>query len=59
MSTDRIVALLIVLVGVAVALYMLIDDTPLGWMVRLSWAGAITAGVAAVLIALERLTRRP
>jgi len=59
MSTQRIVALVLLVIAVAAGLYFLLDDTPVAWLVRLSYAGALTAGAAVVLLALERLTRTP
>lgn len=50
---------LVVLIALALTLWVLIDDTPPAWLVRLSWAGAIVAGVALALAALQRLAGRP
>jgi hypothetical protein len=55
-TLSRIAAVLVILVGVFLAAYFLIDDTPAAWMIRLSWAGAITAGLAAVVSAIVRIT---
>jgi len=50
---------LIVLVALALTLWVLIDDTLPAWLARLSIAGAIVAGLALTLAALQRLTGRP
>jgi hypothetical protein len=59
MSTQKVVALVLLAVAVAAGLYFLLDDTPVAWLVRLSYAGALTAGAAVVVLALERLSRNP
>jgi len=59
MSRQRILALIVLVIAVVVGIYMVADDTPIAWLVRLSWAAAITTGAAVVLVALERLTRSP
>jgi hypothetical protein len=55
MNRTALAHLVILIVGVILAIYFLVDDTPEAWMVRLAWAGAITAGLAAVLLALAYL----
>jgi len=49
---------LIVLVAIALTLWVLIDTTPPAWLIRLSWAGAIVAGLTLALGALHRLSGR-
>lgn len=40
---------LVALVGAAIlVVYFLVDDTPAAWLIRLSYAGALTAGLAFV-----------
>jgi hypothetical protein len=53
--SDRIVALIVIAIATFTAVYFLIDDTPVGWAVRLAWAGAITAGAAVTVHAIRRL----
>jgi hypothetical protein len=57
LSTVRDV--LIVLAAVALTLWTLIDDTLPAWLLRLSIAGAVLAGFALALMALQRLSGRP
>lgn len=45
----------VVVIGVVVGAYFLIDSTPVDWMIRLAIAGAVTAGVAFVLYALAAI----
>jgi hypothetical protein len=57
-TITRLAALAVLIVGIVLAVYFAIDDTPAAWLIRLSWAGAITAGFAAVLYAAVRATDR-
>jgi hypothetical protein len=49
---------LVVVVAVALTIWALVDSTLPAWLVRLSWAGAIVAGLSLALSALLRIVAR-
>ena len=55
MSRTAIAEVLVIVAGIALTIYFLVDDTIEPWLIRLSWAGAITAGFAAVVLAIGML----
>lgn len=50
---------LVVLVALTLTLWTLLDDTLPPWLIRLSVAGALVAGFALTLAALQRVSGRP
>jgi hypothetical protein len=53
-----IVDVLVLVAGVALGIYFVVEDRLEPWLIRLSWAGALTAGIAVVLYAIARLADR-
>jgi hypothetical protein len=58
-TIGRIRDVVIVVVAVLLTIWTLTDDTLPDWLVRLSFAGAIVAGLTLALGALHRLSGRP
>jgi hypothetical protein len=54
-SFTRLAELVVVAVGVFLAVLFIVDETPPDWLVRASFAGALTAGLAAVAVAVGRI----
>lgn len=59
MSVRRVLDLILLVLAVVVGIYFIADDTPEAWLVRVSWAAAIVAGVGVLFAALHRLSGRP
>lgn len=57
-SVHRLVNVVVIVLGVVLGVYFVIDDTPAAWLVRAAYAGALTAGLAVVLFALAALSDR-
>jgi ABC-type transport system involved in cytochrome c biogenesis permease subunit len=52
------VDVLILVAGVALGIYFVVEDELESWLIRLSWAGALVAGLAVVLYSVARLIDR-